>query len=804
MFRPSILTGLHEHRLLLDAEMPQPEDHVPKPELLQNVQSAETKELSKGREELKKAYESPTSFAERRVAGSIAKADEEIRDVEEDVEKIKKRSSELERHDMVADATKNILIPVGGILTLDAKTMPESVPASKQQAGIKAKTAEAKEIREEKVIAPESPDAQVKAGAQGARKETEEPATPPGSPEATVKEGEYPKIKKVMDDAMAVLRSDRADIGKKAEALATLLGGIFKLSLRMSSYVRGVDPDTNETVEKRDDKKPVELVKNPKKEIPQIDDELYGKRKKYKAAQEALTSMTEATPSETRAELERDTKELKKSISDLEKRQAELGKEQARREAEIPKECNADLVENITFGSGEKPNDWDDLTIVLKEGADIDAFTQKIKGQEGFTVNKEKRTITIDPPGGFWANAPGSGSEYNAKALFDAIKIVPAPGVQTIEATSNVENLQFASESANAVAPVKENITKTPVTPEQLQSLETTRKAAEARYQEKEAYMRPEERYFDEGERIARAEGLIHALDEEIKARDASGQSEEILAPLRALGRKTVYERNQAAVFATRKRMDEIISRQEKEIERIYKEKSSRNWFAHVSEALTGHTPYDTERQIAEQKLFSAMRVKEKILSEAVREITKPDVGSIDMNLVAEKMAQVEMNIRNLQKHVSTAEDWNLQQEMLTTTRDVGIIVLTMPLSFVGGGAAAGYSGAMKAGAFMGARMALADSAARNMENVQSGQKSVGQAVKDTVSDTGKGAVAGAVLGAAGKRMEPIVESGLSSAGKALSRLRAKPPTPPKTMPNVKSMTGEPPVMNPRANPKAE
>ena len=57
--------------------------------------------------------------------------------------------------------------------------MPESVPASKQQAGIKAKTAEAKEIREEKVIAPESPDAQVKAGAQGARKETEEPATPP-------------------------------------------------------------------------------------------------------------------------------------------------------------------------------------------------------------------------------------------------------------------------------------------------------------------------------------------------------------------------------------------------------------------------------------------------------------------------------------------------------------------------------------------------------------------------------------------------------------------------------------------------
>lgn len=426
--RPHFLAGFREHRLLFDAETPHPEDNVPKPELLQNAQSAETKELLNGREELKKAYESPTSFAERRVAGYISKADEDTSDTQEDVVKAKKHSKDLENQDMVANAAKDILIPGGGILTPDAKTSPESVVASKQQAGAKAETAEAEKVREVKVIAPESPDMQAKAGARGITKEKEKPAVSPVSPEAAVKEGEYPKIKKEMDDAMAVLRSEKADLGEKAEAFAVLLGGIFKLSLRMSSYVRGVDPDTNERIEKRDDKKPVELVKNPKKEIEQIEkDDLYGERKKKEVAQRQMDSLPDSAPEKVRAEL---TEALNKHIarlSTLQERKSNLGNELKRREAEIPKDLDPAVIESIALGKGGKPNDWDDLQIVFKDTAALETIAKKIERQEGVVIDRAGKTIRIDPPEGFWANKAEGSEVFLARIFFEGMRNFRAP-----------------------------------------------------------------------------------------------------------------------------------------------------------------------------------------------------------------------------------------------------------------------------------------------------------------------------------------------------------------------------------------
>lgn len=284
------------------------------------------------------------------------------------------------------------------------------------------------------------------------------------------------------------------------------------------------------------------------------------------------------------------------------------------------------------------------------------------------------------------------------------------------------------------------------------------------------------------GERsIENADALIAALEREIEAKESQGIGEEQLGLLRKMGLKMVHERNALVLMDARTALRSIIDREYANIDMAYRTQLESGWFGMLSSGLTGSNPYEIERGKSENALFRAERLERKILKEAFDELHKGPYEA-DMGKVKEIAAKVEAGIRNINKVDTDTSHFDEEQEALTLTRNVSIAVITAPAAFVGGSAGAGIAGAARFGALQGAKVAFVSSGAGNVEDVQRGAKTVGEAVKDTSMDTAIGAGAGAVIGTGFAKGSQAVRG-------ATQRMRSAPKARSESAPQAKPKT---------------
>ncbi|MDD5751167.1 MAG: hypothetical protein PHS73_01445, partial [Candidatus Peribacteraceae bacterium] len=183
---------------------------------------------------------------------------------------------------------------------------------------------------------------------------------------------------------------------------------------------------------------------------------------------------------------------------------------------------------------------------------------------------------------------------------------------------------------------------------------------------------------------------------------------------------------------------------------------------------LTLSDPYELVIRRSKQTISTIARLRETLLSEIKSEMEQGDRA--DKEKVADLLDRLEGNIRTFNKvDFSLNKAFDVEQDAITVTRDVGIAAATLPAALVGGTVSAGVHGAARLGALQAAKTTLLASGAMNAEDVQRGVKTIREAVADTAVDTTTAAIAGAAIGAAAAKGGEIIKKAVTSRSTASS-----------------------------------
>jgi predicted RNA binding protein YcfA (HicA-like mRNA interferase family) len=243
-----------------------------------------------------------------------------------------------------------------------------------------------------------------------------------------------------------------------------------------------------------------------------------------------------------------------------------------------------------------------------------------------------------------------------------------------------------------------------------------------------------------------------------------------------------VKKRERDAFAETNQRLDMIINREGSTIRSAEQAKRDSGWFGGLSRALTLSDPYKIEISNARQKIGTAQHART-FVEQAKKE--KDPLRKVELLNQARRLAglrEVKPGSFNVSEQRPQSSGLNrvdidnshfeLEQEAITVTRDVAITTV-VTVGTLGGGAAgslatrgsqvAAQSTARVVGqaAFMGGLEAGAESTARNIDDVQRGEVTVGQAVGRVTRDTAVGAAFGGSIGA-----------GVQGVSRGVSRLR--------------------------------
>jgi curved DNA-binding protein CbpA len=305
---------------------------------------------------------------------------------------------------------------------------------------------------------------------------------------------------------------------------------------------------------------------------------------------------------------------------------------------------------------------------------------------------------------------------------------------------------------------------------------------------------------------------LENSLPGEIEDADAQiAKIEEVLGSLpgddpryielQKRGVALVHTRNQMVLGNLKSRAKDMINREQSTIDGATQDKKASGWIGSVNRFLTLSDPYAIEIKKAKQKIGLIKNTQNILINTIEQELAKGPEKT-DANKVNDLLGRVANSWRTVNRVDTDAEHFKVEQEAITVTRKVAIAVVTMPVAFVGAPASAGVGAVARFGAAKGAQMASLSSAASNIDEVEQGNKTVGEAIVDTTIDTGIGAATGAVMGA-----------GLHQVGSVIGRMRGTPPgatAQPKVQPKPTSKTGpretsgNNPNRGPRSKPRAK
>ncbi|MDD5741854.1 MAG: J domain-containing protein [Candidatus Peribacteraceae bacterium] len=231
------------------------------------------------------------------------------------------------------------------------------------------------------------------------------------------------------------------------------------------------------------------------------------------------------------------------------------------------------------------------------------------------------------------------------------------------------------------------------------------------------------------------------------------------------------------------------VNREEWTIKNNEQLRSSTGLFGKFHRMLTLSDPYEIEIKNSRQ-VIGTMQFMRQFLEQAKQEkdpVQKAELINkarrvLGMRIVTPELIVSDAATETQQRIVRGTEHFDVEQKNIDVSRDVALDV-GVTAATLGGGAVAnlGRKGAQiagaeaakqglkysavqgaKEGAVMGGVTSLGTSTGRNVDEVTSGDKKIGDAVQDVISDTAKGTVMGAGLGAgfgiASKGVEKGVE----------------------------------------------
>ncbi len=228
----------------------------------------------------------------------------------------------------------------------------------------------------------------------------------------------------------------------------------------------------------------------------------------------------------------------------------------------------------------------------------------------------------------------------------------------------------------------------------------------------------------------------------------------------------------------TANRVNMTISREQKWIKNNEESRANDGWWGPVKRTMTASDPYQQEIDNASQKISNMEYAKEHFLAKAYQELGKPS-DDINLQTVLSDIQKAE-RMNNIANKVNVDNShWELDQHAIDVSRNVAVTAAvglgTLPAALIAGPAITGFSSAVKVGAYYGGMISFADSTVRNVDDVQSGKKTVHGAALDVVNDTGTGAVTGAVTGGVIRAGSGAVGNTVRSAARGLRNLKTTP-----------------------------
>jgi hypothetical protein len=232
---------------------------------------------------------------------------------------------------------------------------------------------------------------------------------------------------------------------------------------------------------------------------------------------------------------------------------------------------------------------------------------------------------------------------------------------------------------------------------------------------------------------------------------------------------------SEAAIAETEERIRMVLSREQSIIDNNEQLRTSTGLFGKFHRMLTLSDPYEIEIKNSRQ-VMSTMNYMRQFLAQAKQEtdpVQKAELINRARRVLGMRVVTPELTVSDevpttRQRTVRGTEHFDVEQQNIDVSRDaaldVGITAATL-----GGGAVAnlGRKGAQvagteaikqglkyaaaqgaKEGAVTGAVFSATTSTGKNIDEVVSGRKGVGEAMQDVATDTAKGTAMGAGLGA--------------------------------------------------------
>lgn len=287
------------------------------------------------------------------------------------------------------------------------------------------------------------------------------------------------------------------------------------------------------------------------------------------------------------------------------------------------------------------------------------------------------------------------------------------------------------------------------------------------------------------------------------KNKGSGGRTAEIPAAEKPATTKNFSEqelanRSAVVIAETEERIRMALNREETNIKNNEQLRSSTGLFGKFHRALTLSDPYEIEIKNSRQ-VIGTMQVVRGFLEQAKQE--KDPAQKVElinrarrvlgMRIVTPEFAVSDMAPATQQRVVRGTEHFDVEQKNIDVSRDVALDV-GVTVATLGGGAVAnlGRKGAQiagteaakqglkyaavqgaKEGAVMGGVTSAGVSVGKNIDEIQSKEKSVVEAAKDVTKDTAKGTVLGGVLGVAAGA---VIHGGEKLVGRAKEVLRNK------------------------------